>query len=109
MPRVFYIQAVRSGRLDPSVVVDWIMVQSEEFAAVKRQARLLADTATEDAWNWPAAEAIRVVDEKGVERFRCWCRVALRLPKGRQPPREGNGVRLSKRKPPPIPVIARCA
>jgi hypothetical protein len=53
MPRIFYIQAIRSGRLNPSVVVDWIMVRSEDLAAVKRQARMLAQTATEPMWNWP--------------------------------------------------------
>jgi hypothetical protein len=97
MPRVFYIQAIRSGRLNPSVVVDWIMVRSEDLAAVKRQVRMLAQTATDSAWIWPRAEAIRIVDENGLERFRCWCRVALRLPE-RRPPSVQKAIDVAFRK-----------
>ena len=61
MAGIFYIQAIRSGRLNPSVVVDWIMVRSEELGPVKRQARMLAQTATDSAWIWPRAEAIRIM------------------------------------------------
>ena len=86
MERVFYVQAIRSAeRFSPPVVVDWTVVRSAELGPVKRRARILADTATEATWNWPAAQAIRVVDENGVERFRCWCRIALRLPRQQQP------------------------
>src|SRR5688572_1356434 len=96
MPRVFYIQAIRSGRLNPSVVVDWIMVRSEELAAVKRQARMLAQTATDSAWICPRAEAIRIVDENGLERFRCWCRVALPIAERRPPVQKAIDVAFRK-------------
>ena len=105
MPHLFYIQAVRSGqRFAQDIVAASIVVRSEDLLAVKRQARMLAQTATDPAWNWPAAQAIRVLDETGGERFRCWCRVALRLPKARQPP-----VPFSDGKRPLTTAIAPCA
>jgi hypothetical protein len=70
----FFIEAIRLDETSP-VVVDRIIVRSEDISSVTRQARLLAETAVAPEWNWPAAEALRVVDDTGAERFRCRCRV----------------------------------
>ena len=75
MKNVFYIQAIR---LSGPIVVEWVKVLSEEVGPVKRQARVLANTATDPSWTWPIAQAVRVMDQYGAERFRCWCRVPLR-------------------------------
>jgi hypothetical protein len=48
------------------------------------QARVLADTAADQSWNWPIAQAIRVTDENGREKFRCWLRIPLRSRKCNQ-------------------------
>ena len=71
----FFIEAIRLDEPSP-VVVDRIIVRSDDLSSVKQQARLLSETAVAPEWNWPAAEALRVVDDTGAERFRCWCRVA---------------------------------
>ena len=81
----FYIQSIRLEHNSP-IVVDWTVVEAEELAAVKRQARLKADIADAREWVWPLAQAIRVIDAGGTERFRCWCRVPLtRQAKARVP------------------------
>src|SRR5215213_8718663 len=47
MKNVFYIQAIR---LSGPIVVEWVKVVSEEVGPVKRQARVLANTATDPSW-----------------------------------------------------------
>ena len=75
----FYIQAIRFGRHNAvPIVLDWVMVRSADIADVKRQARIMAETACAPEWVLPLAEVIRVVDTTGKERFRCWSRVVLK-------------------------------
>ena len=85
MQHVFYIEAIRLvPGLPGTVVVDSVEVLSEQLGQVKRQARVLADTAADQSWNWPIAQAIRVTDENGREKFRCWLRIPLRSRKCNQ-------------------------
>ena len=78
MPNTFYILSVRSAHGgNVPTLVDWVIARCGEVSDAKREARRIAETASASEWIWPMAEAIQVLDERGVERFRCWCRVVL--------------------------------
>ena len=68
----YHIEAIRFSRADrPAHVVDRLMVRANDIEAVKRQTILLYETARDSRWCKPKAEALRVVDQTGAERFRC--------------------------------------
>jgi hypothetical protein len=76
MLATFYIRAIRLGERNKApLVVDWVPARSDTIPEVKREARLISETAHSPEWIWPMAEAIQVIDKCGVERYRCWCRV----------------------------------
>jgi len=72
MRSTYHIEAIRSegGHADPRVL-DRMIVRAADLESVKRQAMLLFETARAPQWTRPHAEALRVVDQMGVERFRC--------------------------------------
>ena len=72
MRSTYHIEAIRSeaGGTCPRVL-DRMIVRAADLEAVKRQAILLFETARAPQWSRPHAQALRVVDQMGVERFRC--------------------------------------
>jgi hypothetical protein len=72
MRTTYHIEAIRSeaGRACPRVL-DRMIVRASDLESVKRQAILLFETARAPQWTRPHAQALRVVDQMGVERFRC--------------------------------------
>lgn len=72
MPGTYLIEAIRSGgKGRPAQVVARLMIRSDDLEAVKQQTILLFNTAHAARWSRPAAEALRVKDATGTERFRC--------------------------------------
>jgi hypothetical protein len=72
MRSTYHIEAIRSeaGGTCPRVL-DRMIVRASDLESVKRQAILLFETARAPQWTRPHAQALRVVDQMGVERFRC--------------------------------------
>jgi hypothetical protein len=72
MRSTYLIEAIRSeAENDDPRVLDRMIVRAPDLESVKRQAMLLFETARAPQWTRPNAEALRVVDQLGVERFRC--------------------------------------
>ena len=68
----YHIEAIRSQANDTRPqVLDRMIVRAADLESVKRQAILLFQTARAPQWTRPNADALRVVDQTGVERFRC--------------------------------------
>jgi hypothetical protein len=68
----YHIEAIRSQANDRRPqVLDRMIVRAADLESVKRQAILLFQTARAPQWTRPNADALRVVDQTGVERFRC--------------------------------------
>ena len=68
----YHIEAIRSQANDRRPqVLDRMIVRAADLESVKRQAILLFQTARAPQWTRPNADAQRVVDQTGVERFRC--------------------------------------
>lgn len=72
MRSTYHIEAIRAdaGGARPRVL-DRMIVRASDLESVKRQAILLFETARAPQWSRPHAQALRVVDQMGVERFRC--------------------------------------
>ena len=72
MRSTFFIEAIKERpESDEPLVLDRIIVRTHDFLAVKKQAMLVAETAQAAVWRWPQREAVRVVDGRGHEQFRC--------------------------------------
>jgi hypothetical protein len=72
MRSTYHIEAIRSGADGTRArVLDRMIVRAADLESVKRQAILLFETARAPQWTRPNADALRVVDQTGVERFRC--------------------------------------
>ena len=72
MRSTYHIEAIRSGTDGARPrVLDRMIVRATDLESVKRQAILLFETARLPQWTRPNADALRVVDQTGVERFRC--------------------------------------
>jgi hypothetical protein len=68
----YHIEAIRSQANDRRPqVLDRMIVRAADLESVKRRAILLFQTARAPQWTRPNADALRVVDQTGVERFRC--------------------------------------
>ncbi|HEY0569132.1 MAG TPA: hypothetical protein VGD13_13570 [Xanthobacteraceae bacterium] len=72
MPGTYLVEAIRSGgRGRPAQVVARLMIRSDDLEAVKQQTIMLFKTPHSPRWSRPIAEALRVMDATGTERFRC--------------------------------------
>jgi hypothetical protein len=72
MRSTYHIEAIRSEAAGTCPrVLDRMIVRASDLESVKRQAILLFETARAPQWTRPHAQALRVVDQMGVERFRC--------------------------------------
>jgi hypothetical protein len=71
MRSTYHIEAIRSDAGARPRVLDRMIVRAADLESVKRQAILLFETARAPQWSRPHAQALRVVDQMGVERFRC--------------------------------------
>src|SRR5215217_9134666 len=72
MPGTYLVEAIRSGgKGRPAEVIARLLIRSDDLEAVKQQTVQLFQTAHAPRWSRPFAEALRVMDASGVERFRC--------------------------------------
>jgi len=72
MPGTYLVEAIRSGgKGRPAQVIARLLIRSDDLEAVKQQTVQLFQTAHAPRWSRPFAEALRVMDASGVERFRC--------------------------------------
>jgi hypothetical protein len=72
MPGTYLVEAIRSGgKGRPAQVIARLLIRSDDLEAVKQQTVHLFQTARAPRWSRPFAEALRVMDARGVERFRC--------------------------------------
>jgi hypothetical protein len=71
MRSTYHIEAIQAGAGGCPRVLDRMIVRASDLESVKRQAILLFETARAPQWSRPHAQALRVIDQMGVERFRC--------------------------------------
>ena len=72
MPGTYLIEAIRSGgRGRPAHVIARLLIRSDDLEAVKQQTTRLFHNTHVPRWCRPNAEALRVMDATGAERFRC--------------------------------------
>jgi hypothetical protein len=72
MPGTYLVEAIRSGgKGRPAEVVARLLIRSDDLEAVKQQTVQLFQTSHAPRWSRPLAEALRVMDASGCERFRC--------------------------------------
>jgi hypothetical protein len=72
MSGTYLIEAIRSGgKGRPAQVIARLLIRSDDLEAVKQQTMRLFQNTHVPRWSRPNAEALRVKDATGAERFRC--------------------------------------